>query len=106
MLYKVKAKFHKDLLLEFFTKLNDGTIERQKPDGLEMIASMKEAKVTAENTIEWYEQCFCETPLKHERETVFDTYLYDFQTILVDEISEDIEGESFWDYMQRYLNNA
>lgn len=78
MLYKVKAKFHTDLLAEFFTKLSDGTIEHQKPDGLEMVASMKKAKVTDENTIEWYERCFCETPLKHERATVYDTYLYDF----------------------------
>jgi len=101
MLYRVKAKFHKNLLAEFFTKLNDGTIERQKPDGLEIIASMKKAKMTNENTIEWYERCFCETPLKHERETVYDNYLYDFETILVDEVSNDIEGGSFWEYMSK-----
>lgn len=101
MLYKVKAKFYQDLLVEFFEKLNNGTIESQKPDGLEIIASMKKAKITDDNTIEWYERCFCETPLKHERETVYDTYLYDFETILVDEVSTDIEGDSFWDYMEK-----
>lgn len=101
MLYKVKAKFYQNLLAEFFETLNDGTIEHQKPDGLEIIASMKRAKMTDVNTIEWYEQCFCETPLKHERETVYDSYLYDVETILVDEVSNDIEGDSFWGYMNK-----
>ena len=100
MLYRVEAKFHNDLLKEFFTKLTDGTIENQKPDGLEIIASMKRAKLKDNNCLEWYERCFCATPLKHERETIYDTYLYDFQTTLVDEIKEDIEGNSFWEYME------
>ena len=100
MLYKVKAKYHKDLLTDFFTKLTDGTIESQKPDGLEMIASMKRAKIIDANTIEWYERCFCEIPLNHERTTVYDSYFYDFETTLVDELQDDIVGSSFWEYME------
>jgi len=100
MLYKVKAKFHKALLKEFFTKLTDGTIESQKPDGVEIINSMKRAKVTDDETLAWYESCFCATPLKHERKTVYDTYLYDIKTTLVEEKKEDIEGNSFWEQME------
>jgi len=100
MLYRVEAKFHNNLLKEFFTKLTDGTIENQKPDGSEILASMKRAKIEDDLSLEWYETCFCASPLKHERETIYDTYLYDFQTTLVDEIKEDIEGSSFWEYME------
>ena len=101
MLYKVKAKCHKELLKEFFTKLTDGTIENQKPDGLEMIASMKKAKVVEGNSVEWYERCFCETPLNHERTTVYDTYFSEFETTLVDAPKDDIVGDSFWEYMEQ-----
>jgi hypothetical protein len=100
MLYKVEAKFHKTLLKEFFTKLTDGTIESQKPDGVEILNSMKRAKVTKDETLAWYETCFCATPLKHERETVYDTYLYEMKTTLVEEKKEDIEGNSFWEQME------
>ena len=57
---------------------------------------MKKAK-----TIEWYETCFCATPLKNERETVYAKYLYDFSTTLITSESEDIVGESFWNYMEK-----
>ena len=100
MLYRVEAKFHNDLLKEFFTKLTDGTIENQKPDGLEILASMKRAKIKDDFSLEWYETCFCATPLKHERETIYDTYLYAFKTTVVDEIKDDIEGNYFWEYMK------
>ncbi|HFU75846.1 MAG TPA: hypothetical protein ENK66_06320 [Arcobacter sp.] len=100
MLYKVKAKFHEDLLKEFFKKLTDGTIENQKPDGLEMINSMKKAKIVEANSVAWYEQCFCETPLNHERTTVYDRYFTEFETTLVDEAKDDIIGDSFWEYME------
>ena len=101
MLYKIKAKYNQELLSDFFTRLTDGTIEKQKPDGLEIIVSMKRAKIRGENTIEWYERCFCETPLNHERTTVYDTYFYDFETILVNEVKDDIVGDSFWNYMEQ-----
>jgi hypothetical protein len=100
MLYRAEAKFHSILLKEFFIKLTDGTIENQKPDGSEMLASMKRAKIRDDLSVEWYETCFCATPLKHESATVYDTYFYDFKTTLVEETKEDIEGNSFWEYME------
>ncbi len=51
-----------------------------------MIASMKRAKLQEDKSVEWYENCFCATPLKHERTTLYDTYFYDFKTILLDEM--------------------
>jgi hypothetical protein len=100
MLYRVESKFHNDLLKEFFSKLSDGTIENQKPDGSEIVASMKRAKIKDNLSLEWCEKCFCATPLKHERESIYDTYLYTFQSTLVDELKDDIEGNSFWEYME------
>ena len=100
MLYKVKAKFDSKLLGVFFTKLIDGTIEKQKPDGLEIITSMKDAKIAQNKTVQWYEKCFCSTPLKHERESIYDAYFFDLEIHLVNEIENDIEGNSFWDYMK------
>lgn len=100
MLYKVEAKFHTDLLAEFFTKLTDGSIQEQEPDGSTMLKAMKEAKITRGNTIGWYEVCYCATPFAHERKTVYDTYLYDFKTGVVAEVKDDISGESFWEHMK------
>jgi len=64
-----------------------------------MVASMQRAKITAPGIIEWFETCYCDTPLKHERETVYDYFLCEISAELVDEHGE-IEGESFWAYMQ------
>ena len=102
MLYKIKANFHEDLLPEFFTKLTDGTIEQQKPDGLEIIKSIKKAKITAEKTLEWYEHCLCEIPLNHERETIYNRYFYNFNISDVVEEKDDIKGDLFWEYLQKY----
>ncbi len=99
MHYRVTAKFHKEQLAEFFQKLNDGTIENQKPDGVEILNSMKRAIIKEDKSLEWFETCFCATPLKHERETVYDTYLYNFKTTLVEE-NQELKGELFWDYMK------
>ncbi|MET0070958.1 MAG: hypothetical protein ABW096_13050 [Candidatus Thiodiazotropha sp.] len=73
----------------------------QKPDGAEILSSMKRARITAPNTIEWFETCYCPTPLKHERETVYDNYLTDIETVLVEERVE-IEGDSFWSFMENH----
>jgi hypothetical protein len=100
MLYIVEAKFHDDLLSEFFTNLTNDTIKEQKPNGLEIVNSMKIAKIKDDNSLVWYENCFCATPLKHERETVYDNYLYDFKTTLVDKKEDNIIGKFFWEYME------
>ena len=99
--YSVKAKFIENRMDQFYQKLTDGTIENQKPDGNEIIESMKRAKVTGPNTIEWSEMCFCSSPLKHERETVYNHYLIDLETKVVDEYVE-FDGESFMEYLVKH----
>ena len=99
MIYKVKARYIEDKAGEFFQKLTDGAIASQQPDGQEIVSSMKKAKIVREGIIEWFETCYCDTPLKHERETVYDFYLTDITTELVDAKGE-IKGESFWNYLR------
>jgi hypothetical protein len=101
MLYKVKAKIKHDKMKDFFAALINGKIESQQPDGTTMLKAMKNALMLDEQTISWYEVCYCPTPFKHERETVYDTYLYDFETTLVYEVKDDIVGKSFWDYLEK-----
>ena len=57
--YSIKAQFIEEKMSEFYQKLTDGTIENQKPDGQEIINSMKRAKITSPKTIQWSEICFC-----------------------------------------------
>ncbi len=99
--YTVKAKFIENIMDQFYQKLTDGTIANQKPDGNEIIESMKRAKVIGSNIIEWSEMCFCSTPLKHERETVYNHYLTDLETKVVDEYVE-FNGESFMEYLVKH----
>ncbi len=99
--YSVKAKFIENMMDQFYQKLTDGTIANQKPDGNEIIESMKRAKVTGPNTIEWSEMCFCSSPLKHERETVYNHYLIDLETKVVDEYVK-FDGESFMEYLVKH----
>jgi hypothetical protein len=99
MIYKVQARYIEDKAGEFFQKLTDGTIASYQPDGKEIVSSMKKAKIVGEGIIEWFETCYCDTPLKHERETVYDLYLNDITTELVDAKGET-KGESFWNYLR------
>ncbi len=99
MRYLVRANFIEPKLGEFFKQLSDGTIAGQKPDGKEILASMQRAKITAPGVIEWCETCYCATPLRHERTTVYDHYLTDMQTKEIDS-DPDIPGESFWESLQ------
>ena len=50
--YSVQAKYIEEKLDEFYQKLIDGTIQNQKPDGHEIVNSMKREKITAPNTIQ------------------------------------------------------
>ena len=83
---------------EFYQKLTDGTIQNQKPDGQEIVNSMKRAKVTEPHVIQWSEMCFCSSPLKHERETVYDQFLTIIETKSIDEYVE-YEGELFMNFL-------
>lgn len=107
MLYKVKAKIDKMKMKSFYTALTDGSVAYQEPDGAEIIHAMQKARMTSADTLEWYETCYCVTPLKHERETVYDTYLEEIETILVHEVKDDIRGNSFWNYLEeRYFDES
>jgi hypothetical protein len=54
MIYKVKAKIIKERIGEFYRKLADGTVAKQRPDGEEITAAMKRAVLTAPGVAEWY----------------------------------------------------
>ena len=98
MIYKVRAKYKPEKAIKFFEKLTDGSISNQKPDGTEIVSSMKRAKITEPGVIEWFEMCFCPTPLAHERTTAYNHYLSDITTELVGDYGE-VEGKSFWSYL-------
>jgi len=100
MNYSVKAKYIEEKMGEFYQKLTDGTIQNQKPDGQEIVNSMKRAKITAPKIIQWSEMCFCPTPLKHERETIYNHFLTDLETKTIDD-NVEFDGESFFDFLER-----
>jgi len=100
MIYSVKARFVEDKIAEFYQKLTDGTIQNQKPDGQEIVNSMKRAKITQPNTIQWSEMCFCSPPLKHERETIYNNFLTDMTTKIIDDY-EEYDGELFMDFLEK-----
>ncbi len=100
MIYSVKARFIEDKMAEFYQKLTDGTIQYQKPDGQEIVNSMKRAKITQPNTIQWSEMCFCSPPLKHERETIYNNFLTDMTTEIIDDYRE-YDGELFMGFLEK-----
>ena len=99
-IYSVKARYIEGKMKEFYQKLTDGAIENQKPDDQEIINSMKRAKITKPNVIQWSEMCFCSPPLKHERETVYNQFLEDIETEAIDDYVE-YEGEFFMDFLAK-----
>lgn len=88
---------------EFYQKLTDGTIRKQKPDGQEIINSMKRVKITEPNVIQWYEMGFCSPPLKHERETVYNQFLKYIETKIIEDHVE-YEGGFFMDLLAKQNN--
>jgi len=98
--YSIKAQYIEEKMDEFYQKLTDGTIQNQKPDGIEIVNSMKRAKITAPKIIQWSEMCFCPTPLKHERETIYNNFLIDLETKTIENYVE-FDGESFFDFLER-----
>jgi hypothetical protein len=98
MIYWVKAKVIDEAIGEFYRRLTDGTVAKQRPDGEEILASMKRAVLTGPGVAEWYEKCFCPTPLAHERQTQYDSFFTDMATEEASGYGE-IRGESLWSYM-------
>ena len=99
MIYSVKAVPISERMAEFYQKLTDGTIGEQKPDGQEILHSMKRAKISESGVVEWSEGCFCSTPLKHERETVYDEFFTDLQTEPISDYV-DFDGNSFFEFLK------
>ena len=100
MFYSIKAQYIEEKMSEFYQKLTDGTILNQKPDGQEIVNSMKRAKITAPKIIQWSEMCFCPTPLKHERETIYNHFLTDLETKTINDYVK-FDGESFFNFLER-----
>jgi hypothetical protein len=98
MFYKVKAKVIDEAIGEFYRRLTDGTVAKQRPDGAEIVASMKRAVLTEPGVAEWYEMCFCPTPLAHERQTQYDSFFTEMTTEEAGGYGE-VQGESLWSYM-------
>lgn len=100
MHYTVTAHFKPETAADFLRKLTDGTIENQKPDGKEIVASMKRAKIGEEGVVRWSEVCYCPTPLEHERATVYDLHFTDIETEVIEGHME-FEGEPFMEHLQK-----
>ena len=98
MYYAVTARFKPFAAAKFYENLTDGSLQSQKPDGEEIIASMKRARISQDGTVQWSEVCYCRTPLKHERETVYDHFFEDIQTEEVEDYVE-FEGQDFMKHL-------
>ncbi len=98
MIYHVRAKFRAATAADFLAKLTDGTIANQRPDGPELVASMKRAAINSEGWVEWSEMCFCPSPLSHERSTVLDLHFDEITTEPIDAHAV-YEGRPFMDFL-------
>jgi hypothetical protein len=76
--YLVRAK-PKDNLVELRAQLDAGHIQQLCPFGGEMQECLTHARVDADGYATWEENCFCNPPLKQERE-VLDKYFTDLTT--------------------------
>ena len=80
VIYEVSARFKTVTAGEFHEKLTNGTVENQKPDGREIVASMNRARIDDSGVVHWSELCYCSTPLAHERATVYDQHFTELET--------------------------
>ena len=98
MYYSVRAKPILARAPEFYRKLTDGTIRQQQPDGKEIAEAMQRARITATGEVRWSQRCFCPTPLKHERRTVYNRYFTGLHTEVVHG-SVEFEGQPFMEFI-------
>jgi hypothetical protein len=77
MLYAVTARLATDRAGELLSRLSDGSIAAQRPDGQEIVEAMARARVAPDGTVRWTETCYCRPPLQHERQTVLDRHFDD-----------------------------
>lgn len=98
MIYAIKAPYISTKLAEFHQKLIDGTIAAQKPDGREIVESMRRATITEPGLVQWSERSFCSPPLAHERQTIYDRYFTDMEIEPVAHYMQ-FEGKPFMEVM-------
>ena len=99
MYYTVQARLIPDTAADFLRKLTDGTVEKQKPDGKEIVASMNRAVIDEEGVVRWSEVCYCPTPLQHERATVYDQHFTGIETKEVEDYVQ-FEGEPLMPFLR------
>ena len=99
MFYHVTARLKQGMAGSLRRALLDDTIRHQEPDGQEIVDSMERAIVTADSVVEWSEVCFCDPPLQHERQTVFDRYFDEISIEPVDGYQHHT-GRCFMSYLQ------
>ena len=105
MIYKVRGRFKVETSALFLQKLTDGSIQRQRPDGPELVASMNRAVVAPSGYVEWSELCYCEPPLQHERATVLDHHFDDLSTEVIDD-HQPYDEQSFMDYLRNLATSS
>ena len=105
MIYRVTATLKLTRSAELRRKLDDGTIAAQQPDGQEMVDSLHRAVVQHDGQVIWSEQCFCPSPLAHERATILDHYFDDIMTQPIEEYHE-YDGRPFMDHLDATIATA
>ena len=99
MIYHVTARLREETASGLLSKLNDGTIANQRPDGPELVASMARAVVNEAGEVEWSEMCLCPSPLLHERTTVLEYHFDDIRTEEL-EAHEVYSGRPFLEHLR------
>ena len=99
MLYRVRARLLPGVAGNLYRILTDGTVARQRPDGHEIIASMRRA-VCVGDEVHWTETCYCPSPLRHERATVYDRFFTGMVAEAASEGARPPEGVSFWERLR------
>ncbi|MEE2637907.1 MAG: hypothetical protein VYE68_11820 [Acidobacteriota bacterium] len=99
MIYRVTAHLLAEKAPELWSRLQDGSIAEQRPDGQEIVDSLQRAVVGDDGAVMWSEQCFCGTPRAHERATVLDHYFADLTTEEIPAYTL-YEGRPFLEYLE------
>ena len=105
MIYHVQATFRESTAAELLTKLTDGSVAAQRPDGSEIVRSLERAVVNTDGRIEWSERCYCSPPLAHERETVLDSHFDEITTEPV-YTYQRYEGTPFMEHLAALAGKA
>lgn len=104
MIYRVRARLKPGTEAALLARLTDGSVAAQRPDGREIVASMKRAAVSGDGWVRWTETCYCTPPLKHERETVLDTH-FEAMEIAPADSHERPGGAPLMAYLRRLVDS-